>query len=69
MQRRHGPAQFSGCLTTALFFFCDTLVTFQGPLDLTELDDSELAEEAEIQSPSPKKARKEVNATTMNWSL
>ncbi|KAF9125082.1 hypothetical protein BGW39_007660 [Mortierella sp. 14UC] len=37
----------------------DSIEQEWGPLDLTELDESELAGEAEIQSPSPKKARKE----------
>ncbi|KAF9125900.1 hypothetical protein BGX30_000246 [Mortierella sp. GBA39] len=37
----------------------DSIEQEWGPLDLTELDDSELAGEAEIQSPSSKKARKE----------
>ncbi|KAF9902749.1 hypothetical protein EC991_004561 [Linnemannia zychae] len=37
----------------------DSIEQDWGPLDLTELDESELARESEIQSPSPKKARKD----------
>ncbi|KAG0263035.1 hypothetical protein BGZ95_003891 [Linnemannia exigua] len=37
----------------------DSIEQEWGPLDLTELDESELAGETEVKTPSPKKARKE----------
>ncbi|KAG0283687.1 hypothetical protein BGZ96_011919 [Linnemannia gamsii] len=44
----------------------DSIEQEWGPLDLTELDEGELAGEAEIQSPSPKKARKESDENNLD---